>query len=245
MKKIVKRTVSTVLALAMSATMAVGMSTSASAATATAPNAPYITVNSYRSYVGGRCDLTIDWNKVTNATAYWVEYWETVKENGKERCVKYNGYRTTATSASFSNLSASDGWPAKSKYDISVTPINGNVYGKTAHLYDSKDFIKIHVPCMSDVNKDSIKYSATSNSIALSWNDTNITDHSTMGYQVTLKNKATNKTIIRTTGSKSYTFKNLPKGTYNVSFKSYVIGYAGTMIKDTDTVNFNTNIVVK
>lgn len=65
----------------------------------------------------------------------------------------------------------------------------------------------------------------------------------TQGYQITLTditNKGNQKKTIRTTNSKSYTFKNLKSGhQYVVSFKSYVIGYAGKMILDVDTVNYN------
>ncbi len=246
-KSIFKRVISAALALTMLASMAVGMSTSVSAAAAIVPEAPNITLS--RRYVsGGKYCMTIEWEKVKYATKYRVAYCETAIINGEEK-LNYQYEKTiSGTSYTFDNLSVKNGELENSKYDISVTSMNGDFPGKTAHLYSCRDFYRVHVPCMDYVKKDSVRYSTKNNSVTLSWDYKNVNcigDNGDNAVEITLKNKATNKEYKRTTRSKSYTFKNLPKGTYNVSFRSYVMGYLGTMIKDTDIVRLNTNIVVK
>lgn len=253
MRKIVKRTVSTVLALAMSASMAVGMSSTASAATSTTPyKVSGLSWTNWSTQSNGMTSLTLNWNKTDNAKGYFVEFVEMQRINGKEYCKNTSYYFRTLqgannTSWTFNNLPGVVGKGFTKSFDISVTPFNGNTWGEKTHLYDLKDFTTSinYVPCINDVDKDTIKYSNTKDTLTFTWKDSDVVDHSTQGTQITLTDTTTNKKIIRTTSSKSYTFKKLTPGhKYKAEFRSFVIGYAGKIIFDAEKTPYDKTITL-
>ncbi len=251
-KSIFKRIVSTALALTMLASMAVGMSTSVSAATNVKPS----DIANLRYSYDGNGKVVLLWNKSTNATEYIVRVLN-LDNKDKTRynlpiCTinhvdaKYTSFKLNLTKEQLKSY----------KFDISVTPYNGTARGEEAKLYEYPAFVDWYRPCMQDVKKNTIEASVLKdNSITFNWANavlgmelkdskypegfsTGDLEHQGQGYQITLIDLSNSSTKIRTTGKTSYTFKNLtPNHIYRAEIKTFIIGYAGKMIVDIDTIS--------
>ena len=235
-KSIIKKVVSIVLAVAMSLSIAVGVSTTANAAAKT-PGKLYLSCDSYDSRKG---TLTISWNKPANTTAFWVEVTRPSINSSTQKedldIVKGTSYKTTSTSASFTNVF--------NKCDIAITPLNGDIAGEKVHLYDCNDFFSKIVPYIPNVR--GFNYTCggsdkTGLTFNMTWKDRDtVSDiHSRHGYRITLTDLTDKTQKVKETSSLSCKFSGVKLGhKYRVSFQSYVIGYAGKHIYDIDVVNY-------